>query len=307
MKPLPALALVGLGGVASAGQALANAELGARLGAPVLGAVVNNVTALTILALAAAVSPAMRAGLGTLRGAGLPWWTYLGGFGGALFVVGATYAVPVLGVAVFTIAQVAGASAGGLVVDRVGLGPTGRMALTVPRVAGALLGIGAVAIAQLGRPVGDLAMGVVLLAVAGGLGVAIQTALNGRLSRATSTVAGLTANMLVSSPIVLVVALAAGAFTGMNPWPGDVWLYLGGGLALFVIVTMLIGVQAAGVLRTGLAIVAGQLVGAIVLDLLTPGGPPVGVALLAGAALTFVAVALSGLGARGTTSGRRTV
>jgi transporter family-2 protein len=84
----------------------------------------------------------------------------------------------------------------------------------------------------------------------------------------------------------------------MNPWPGDVWLYLGGALALFVIVTMLIGVQAAGVLRTGLAIVAGQLAGAIVLDLVTPGGPPVGVALIAGSALTFLAVAISGLGAR---------
>jgi transporter family-2 protein len=301
----PALALVGLGGVASAGQSLANAELGARLGAPVLGAVVNNLTALAILAVAAAAWPAMRAGVRALRGAGLPWWAYLGGFGGALFVVGATYAVPVLGVAVFTIAQVAGGSAGGLAVDRVGLGPTGRLALTVPRVAGALLGIGAVAIAQLGRPIGDLALGAVLLAVAGGLGVAIQTALNGRVSRASSTVAGLTVNMVVSSPVVLVIALAAGAFTGLNPWPGDVWLYLGGPLALFVIVTLLIGVQAAGVLRTGLAIVAGQLAGAIVLDLLTPGGPPVGPALLAGSALTFVAVAISGAGARGTATGRR--
>ncbi len=290
----PALALVGLGGVASAGQSLANAELGARLGAPVLGAVVNNLTAL--------VDPRGRGGgvagharrpaRAARRGAAVVG--YLGGFGGALFVVGATYAVPVLGVAVFTIAQVAGSSAGGLAVDRVGLGPTGRLALTVPRVAGALLGIGAVAIAQLGRPIGDLALGAVLLAVAGGLGVAIQTALNGRVSRATSTVAGLTVNMVVSSPVVLVIALAAGAFTGLNPWPGDVWLYLGGPLGLFVIVTLLIGVQAAGVLRTGLAIVAGQLAGAILLDLLTPGGPPVGPALLAGSALTFVAVAISG-------------
>jgi transporter family-2 protein len=296
----PALGLVLLGGVASAGQSLANAELGARLGRPVMGAVVNNLTALAILAVLFVAWPAMRAGLRALRSSGLPWWTYLGGAGGALFVVGATYAVPALGVAVFTIAQVAGSSAGGLVADRVGLAPAGRLALSLPRVGGAVVGVLAVAISQLGRPVGDLALGLVLLAVVGGFGVAIQTALNGRLSRASTAPAGLTANMLVSTPLVLLVALGAGVFPGLTgaPWPGEFWLYLGGPLALFVITTMLVGVQAAGVLRTGLAIVAGQLAGAIVLDLLDPDAPTVGPALIAGAALTFVAVAVSGLGAR---------
>jgi transporter family-2 protein len=303
VRPLPAgpaLALVLLGGVASAGQSLANAELGERLGRPVMGAVVNNATALAILAVAVAVSPAMRAGLRKLRDSRLPWWTYLGGLGGALFVVGATYAVPALGVAVFTIAQVAGGSAGGLAVDRAGLAPAGRLALSAPRVGGAVLGVAAVTIAQVGRPVGDLAVGLLLLAVAGGVGVALQTALNGRLSRASTPSAGLTANMLVSTPLVLAVALASGAFAGLSraAWPADAWLYLGGPLALFVITTMLIGVQAAGVLRTGLAVVAGQLAGAIVLDLLAPGGPPVGPALLAGSALTFAAVAVSGLPGR---------
>lgn len=303
MRPLPAgpaLGLVLLGGVASAGQSLANAELGARLGRPVLGAVVNNLTAVAILAVLFAVWPALRAGLRTLRAAGLPWWTFLGGAGGALFVVGATYAVPVLGVAVFTIAQVAGSSGGGLAVDRMGLAPAGRLGLSAPRVGGALVGVLAVAIAQVGRPIGDIAVGLVVLAVIGGFGVAIQTALNGRLSRASTAPAGLTANMLVSTPLVLVAALGSGAFAGIGdaPWPGDLWLYLGGPLALCVITTMLIGVQAAGVLRTGLANVAGQLTGAIVLDLFDPDAPAVGPALIAGAALTFAAVAVSGLGAR---------
>ena len=156
----------------------------------------------------------MRTGLAELRRARLPWWSYLGGLGGAAIVVIGTYVVPVLGVAVFTIAQVAGSSVGGLGVDRAGLAPAGRLPLTLPRVAGALLGMAAVALAQLGQPVGELAVGLVLLAVAGGLAVAAQTALNGRVADGGSAAAGLAINFATSTPAVLVVAALVGAFAG---------------------------------------------------------------------------------------------
>lgn len=303
MRPLPpwaALALVTLGGVAAAAQGAANAELGERVGNPVLGAVVNNVGG-TLLVLAGLLAlPSMRTGLAALRHARLPWWSYLGGLGGAGIVVVATYVVPVLGVAVFTIAQVAGSSLGGLAVDRAGLASVGRLAFTVPRVTGALLGVAAVALAQLGRPVGDLAIGLVLLALAGGLAIALQTALNGRVSAVSSTAAGTTVNFVVSTPAVLAVAVLAGAFTDAESlsWPPAWYLYTGGLLGVGIVVSLLVGVRSVGVLRTGLAMVAGQLGGALLLDILVPGGPGARLAVLVGAVLTLLAVLVAGRAGR---------
>lgn len=301
MRPLPpsaALALVVLGGAASAAQGVVNAELGERAGNPVLGAVVNNVGGVLLVLLGLPAIPAMRSGLVALRRARLPWWTYLGGLGGAAIVVVATYVVPVLGVAVFTIAQVAGSSLGGLGVDRAGLAPVGRLPLTSPRLAGALLGVAAVALAQLGQPVGQVAVGLVLLAVGGGLAVAGQAALNGRVAAAGTGAAGVAVNFAVSTPVVLVVAALAGAFAGRPAWPDAWYLYTGGLLGVGIVAALLVGVRAVGVLRTGLALVAGQLGGALLLDLFTPAGAGLRWPVLAGAALTLLAVAVAGRGAR---------
>ncbi|MCM0677067.1 DMT family transporter, partial [Micromonospora phytophila] len=263
-----------------------------------LGAVVNNLGGTLLVCLAVLALPSVRAGLVALRGARLPWWAYLGGLGGAAVVLLGAYVVPVLGVAVFTIAQVAGGSVGGLAVDRAGLAPVGRLALTGPRVVGALLGVAAVALAQLGQPVGDLALGLVLLAVAGGLGVALQSALNARVSAAGSASAGVVVNFATGTPVVLLVAALAGAFTGPAPtWPDAWYLYAGGLLGVGIVASLVIGVRVVGVLRTGLALVAGQLGGALLLDALLPGGPGVRLPVLAGALLTLLAALIAGRGA----------
>jgi len=302
VRPLPlpaALAVVVAGGVASAAQGAVNAERGERTGAPVLGAVVNNLGGCLLVLAGIVALPSMRAGLAGLRRSGLPWWAYLGGVGGAVIVLVAPVVVPVLGVAVFTIAQVAGGSLGGLAVDRAGLAATGRMPLTVPRVGGAVLGVGAVALAQLGRPVGDLAVGLVLLCVLGGLAVAGQSALNGRVAASVGPAAGLAVNFAVSTVLIGAVAALTGALASQPRWPAQWWLYVGGLLGVGIVLSLLVGVRAAGVLRTGLALVAGQLGGALLLDLVLPGGPGVRLPVLAGALLTLLAVVVTSLRRRG--------
>lgn len=291
-----ALALAVLAGVASAAQSAANAELGERVGSAALAGVVNNVGGMAVLLAGLLVMPSMRAGLAALRGARLPWWVYLGGLGGAVIVLVGAYVVPVLGVAVFTIAQVTGNNVGGLAVDRAGLSPVGRLALNVPRVGGALLGVLAVALAQVGRPVGDIAVGAVLLSIGGGVAVALQAALNGRVAAAAGAGAGTVINFAVSTPAVVAVAAAVGAFRGLSSvaWPTDWYLYVGGLLGIGIVVVLQFGVRSVGVLRTGLAVVAGQLGGALLLDTLLPGGAGMGLPVLAGASLTLVAVLVSG-------------
>ncbi|MFC4017977.1 DMT family transporter [Micromonospora sp. GCM10011542] len=301
MRPLPpaaALALVTVGGVAAAAQGAANAELGERVGDPVLGAVVNNAGGSLLILAGLLAMPSMRSGLVALRRSRLPWWSYLGGLGGAAIVLIGAYVVPVLGVAVFTIAQVAGGSVGGLGVDRAGLAPVGRLRLTVPRVAGALLGVVAVGLAQLGQPVGQLALGLVLLAVLGGFAVAAQAALNGRVAAAGTPAAGVAVNFATSTPAILAVAALAGTFAVRPAWPDAWYLYTGGLLGVGIVSCLLVGVRSVGVLRTGLALVAGQLAGALLLDVLTAGGPGLRWPVLAGALLTLLAVAVAGRGSR---------
>ncbi|MDQ7907999.1 DMT family transporter [Phytohabitans sp. ZYX-F-186] len=290
-----ALAVASVGGVSSAVQSVVNAELGERVGNASFGAVVSTLTGSAVVVVGLAVMPSMRRGLRALPHAKLPWWTYLGGACGAAFVTIATYAVPVVGVAAFTIAQVTGGSLGGLVVDRAGLAPAGRLPLTAPRVGGALLGVGAVALAQVDRPIGDLAVDMVALGILGGAAVALQGAFNGRVSARTTNAAGTAVNFASATPTVLLAAALLGAFA--SGWstrlPTEWYLYAGGPLSVVIVVCLLVSVRAVGVLRTGLSVVAGQLTGALLLDTLLPGGRHATPALLAGATLTVAAVALA--------------
>jgi transporter family-2 protein len=294
--PAPlALGLAGAGGVAVAAQAAANGELGQRAGGAPVAAVVNTGSGLVILLLALAALPSMRAGVTALRRTRLPWWTYAGGVLGGSFILVAAYAVPVVGVSLFTIAQVAGGSFGGLGVDRAGLAPLGRLPLTGARLAAAGLAVAAVALAQVGSAPGRLALGLILLSVAAGAAIAVQSALNGRVSVTAGT--GVAALLNFSTAIVVVSAAALVARSWPRAWPGEWYLYVGGVLGVALVLTLVVSVRAVGVLRSGLALVAGQLAGAILLDALS-GEHRVGWALVAGAALTVVAVAISGRGSR---------
>lgn len=291
-----AIALAIAGGVAGAAQGAANAELGERVGNAAMAAVINNLGGVAIMLVGLVLMPSMRTGLAALRHAKLPWWAYLGGLGGAAIVLAGAYVVPVLGVAAFTIAQVTGGNIGGLAVDRTGLSPTGQLPLSGPRVAGAVLGIAAVGLAQLGQPLGELAVGMVLLAIGGGLATALQTALNGRVSAAAGHAAGGAVNFAVSTPAIVAVAAVTGAFAGLGTvsWPTEWFLYVGGLLGVFIVAALLFAVVSIGVLRTGLAFVVGQLGGAILLDSLLPAGIGLRLPVLAGAVLTLLAVVVSG-------------
>ena len=97
--------LVALAGGATALQAPTNARLAGALASPVNAAFVSflvGTAALGVLALTLQTRPdaaAMKA---------LPWWTWIGGLYGAVFVVSAAWAVPRLGVAMTVILMVAG-------------------------------------------------------------------------------------------------------------------------------------------------------------------------------------------------------
>ena len=284
---LPLVVAVGAGALVAVQQRI-NGDLGRSLHDPLLAAVVSFGSGLAVLSLLV-VRRSARPALRLLRTT--PAWTRVGGLGGASLVfVGAT-AAPEIGVALLTVGLVAGSTIGALLVDGVGLGPGGHRPLTAPRFAGSVLCIGAVLLsAHEGlRTASALLLAMVVLA--GGL-ISVQQALNGRVREATGVLTATFVNFVVGTTALLLVLGVKELVSGVraDAWPHEPWLYLGGCIgALFVAVAARV-VRVLGVLRLGLASTAGQIVGAIALDVQRG----VSVTTLVAAGLTFLAVAVSG-------------
>jgi len=307
-------------GVAVAVQARINGELGQRIDDGLLAALLSFLGGLLLLALVAVTRRRMRCGLGrvldAVRDRRLRPHQLLGGICGAFLVLCQSLTVTVIGVAVFTVAVVAGQSASALLVDRAGLGPGGPWRLSVHRVAGAVLALVAVAVAVSDRIGASQALWPAVLPALAGVGTAWQQAVNGRVGAAARDGGPALAGMLPAALVNFVV----GAFALMLVWvveialrglphslPGQPWLYLGGPLGVLFIGAAAAVVPVTGVLLLGLGSVAGQLVGAVLLDLFLPAG--VGrltATTLVGTALTLVAVAVIALPGRRRVGCRRT-
>jgi transporter family-2 protein len=294
--PLALGLMVMCGGVAGL-QSRINAELGQRIGSAVLAATVSFGVGTVVVLGVIAGRPASRAGVRALRRTRNPWWLFTGGAAGAFFVFVAATTVPLLGVAILSVAQVFGQITGALVVDRLGLSPSGRQAVSWPRLAGAFLGVVAVIVAALGRPGGHLAAGALLLVVIAGFGLSVQVAVNGVISaRAGDPLSATALNFVVGSGVLLAatgVVMSQGVT--LRAFPAQWWLYTGGPLGILFVTITVMCVPVLGVLRVGLGTVAGQLIGAVLLDSLVPGGPGTSPAVIVGAVLTIAAVAVTGL------------
>src|SRR5262249_1968153 len=92
------------------------------------------------------------------------------------------------------------------------------------------------------------------------------------------------------------------------PLPRQPWLYTGGVLGVVFIAIAATIVRFTGVLLLGLGVVAGQVLGALILDLWSPGGHGApGPATYAGAGLTLCAVVLAALSTISPGAGRGAV
>lgn len=298
-RSLALLAAV-LSGVMVAVQARVNGGLAEGLDDPLLAAVISFGSGLVAVVAVVLSRPAARAAWGRVRD--VPWSNRIGGLGGASLVAAGAFAAPRIGVAMLTVAIVAGQTTGGLVADQMGLAPGGPHALTLPRVGGAALCLVAVLISVLGKGAGDADPVLLLAVVVSGFLVAVQQALNGRVRIATKDAGVATLVNFIGGTSALIAAyLLVRALVGLHVdhWPHEWWLYTGGVIGASFVAMAAIVVRILGVLRLGLATIAGQLVGAIALDVVTPAAAH-GVArsTLLGAALTFVAVGVSGMSVR---------
>ena len=206
-------------------------------------------------------------------------------------------AAPEVGVALLTVALVCGSTGGSLPVDAAGLGPAGRRPITLPRVAGVLLAITATAIGAAGAR-GHPDMLLLALALGAGVLMSLQSAANGQLARATGEPwAASLVNVTVGFAVLGAVAIVTLATSSLDGMPSNPLQYVGGLLGAFVVVVGATAVQTLGILRVGLAMVAGQMAGALVVDLVAPApGEAVTAATVIGVLLTMAGVVVSGRG-----------
>lgn len=286
-------------------QGRANGELARITGLPLQAATISMIIGLFALLLGLGV-PGLRAGLGRLREAWgwgrIRWWYLTSGAFGALLLVVQSWVVPELGVAMFTIAFVAGQAASALLIDRFNLGPGIPRPIRPLRVASAGLAIAGVALATAGS--GPLALALVpMLAclVVGGTNM-LQQAWNGRVGLATNSVFTATLGNFAVGAVALLLLLLVQGIAGHPPvWPiaAPWWAWTGGVLGVVFIAVGAWAVRHVGILVFAVTSLLGNVGAAVLLDLLSPAHEGrFGLLPMTGVLITFAAATLATWAAR---------
>lgn len=301
-EPAPAARLAALAAVVGAGlivsvQVFLNGRLAQELGSAELAGSVNHVGGLITLIVIGVASGVPGRARRRLAGAPTPrWWMVLAGVNGGLFIIVAAYAAPRIGVALLTVAFVAGQTTGSLLVDRLGLSPAGRKLFTLFRVSGVAVALVAVLLGAANSH-GDPQIGILVLAMAVGAGVAVQQAALGHIARATGEpLAAGALNFATGAVLTVGAALIATGGSAPDGWSAPPADWIVGILGATVVVILAASVPILGVLGTMLAMVAGQSVGGLVIDLVAaPPGEAVTALTVVSVALTVAAVFISGI------------
>ena len=297
--------LAAISGVMIALQARANGELSHRLGNGVEAALVSFGSGLVIITVIAIFSPTIKEGARNLRGAvarkELPKWTLFAGALGGSFVAVQTHIVPLIGVAIYSVASIAGQTAASLVVDRIGLTGGGKKKITPRRITAAFFTVFAVFISVFDRiDAKNLSLFAVLLGCVAGAIVGVQRAMNGQInehSHQSFTTSFLNFIMGTSFLVIFLSILAIFGSEKIVPLPaGPWWIYTGGVIGVIYIAFTSTIVQHLGVLTFTLFSVGGQLVGSLLIDLYSPtNGVHVSVYLVIGIAMTYLGVIAGGV------------
>jgi transporter family-2 protein len=297
--------LAALSGLMIALQARANGELSHRLNNGLEAALVSFGSGLIIIAAIAVFNPAIKEGIKNLRVAvankEIARWKLLAGALGGSFVAIQTHIVPLIGVAIYSVASIAGQTAMSLVVDRIGLTGGGKKLISGRRVAAAVLTVLAVFVSVFDRiDAKNLSLFAVVLGCIAGAVVGVQRALNGQLNEHSHQ--SFTTSLLnfITGTSLLVILILGGVLIGkieLVPLPaGPWWIYTGGVIGVIYIAFTSTIVQHLGVLTFTLFSVGGQLVGSLVIDLISPtNGVNVSAYLVTGIVMTYLGVIAGGV------------
>ena len=297
--------LAALSGAMIALQARANGELSLRLDNGLQAALVSFSSGLLIILLITPFSPHIKEGIKNLRTAVANkeiarWKLFAGALGGS-FVAIQTQIVPLIGVAIYSVASIAGQTAMSLVVDRIGLTGGGKKLISPRRVIAAVITVIAVLVSVWDRiDANNLSLLAVTAGCIAGAVVGVQRALNGQINEHSHQ--SFTTSLLnfITGTSFLVILILIGVALGKNelsPLPaGPWWIYTGGVIGVIYIAFTSTIVQHLGVLTFTLFSVGGQLAASLVIDLVSPtDGVSVSAYLVTGLAMTYVGVIAGGV------------
>jgi len=230
----------------------------------------------------------------------MPPWTLAAGALGASFVAVQTYVVPIAGVALFTVASLAGQTGISLWVDKLALSGGAKTLITKRRVIAAVITVLAVGVSAWDRfETSDFSIVALGLAFIAGSWVGVQRALNGRInSHSNKSFATSWLNFITGTSFLLFLLLLRSLFADHSilnfqtaPW----WMFFGGSIGVIYIALSSHIVQHLGVLEFTLFSVGGMLIGSLLIDLLFPTpGTIISPFLIAGIALTYLGVVANG-------------
>lgn len=297
--------LAALSGVMIALQARANGELSHRLGNSLEAALVSFGSGLLIIATIALFHRGIKDGIKrvseSVRTGKLSRWKLLAGALGGSFVALQTQIVPLVGVAIYSVASIAGQTATSLWVDRIGLTAGGPKPITRRRIAAAIATVLAVLISVIDRiDARDLSMLAVIGAFLAGGFVGVQRALNGQINEHSgqSFTTSLFNFTTGTSFLVIVLAIAVASnredlvALPKGPW----WIYTGGVIGVIYIAFTATIVQHLGVLTFTLFSVGGQLLGSLAIDIYSPtNGVKISAYLVTGIVMTYLGVIVGGV------------
>lgn len=280
-------------------QSRATGQLSHELGNPIEAACVSFGSGLLVLSLGLLFSRPMRHGLrritGSVRGGRLPGWHTLGGMIGAIFVIVQAYSVPLVGVALFSVATIGGQTAGSMVVDRIGLRGGITHNITLQRAITGIITVLAAVVSVSDRllmPSSSLLAPLLGLVV--GCGISVQRALNAHVNDYAQHSFATTWWNFFMGCLLLFAVLAMSAIAGMevvalplHNW----WMYSGGTVGVVYIAIANVVAQRISVLLLTALSVGGQLASSLLLDLLAPTpGVELGPHIYTGVALSLLGI-----------------
>ena len=279
--------------------------MAAGLGNGFVAALFSFAPGLVIICLFLIVSRRGRDGIRTvgraIRAGEIPWWHTAGGLGGGLFVLSQGLVVGLLGIALFTVASVAGQTISGMVIDARGIGTVAPKAVTITRIVGAVLALVAVLISALPQLHANAHVWLIIFPFVIGLLLGLQQALNGQIKvLASSATTATFFNFIFGTALLAIFAaidlIVVGLPHGLPSNPLD---YLGGVIGVLFIAGFAVAIPIVGVLVQSMAAVAGQLLMGLILDYVAPTNTAgVAISTVIGTALTLVAVVIASLRSR---------
>lgn len=281
-------------------QSRVNGRLSIHLENGILAGFISNLSGWVILTIMVALSSSNRASfkasVASIRKGDIKVWEVLGGFGGSFFLAAQGSGVPVIGIALFTISLVAGQTSTSLLVDKLGISPSGKKPITRLRVITAgftLLGVTVAVIPKLSE--GSFDIFYILVALGVGVIVSFQQAINGRFNVLTQKpIVTAWFNFATGTSLLVVFVAIKSLFGGeIGTFPNNPLLYTGGLLGLTFIAISAYTISELGVLNFIMLSVAGQLFTALLVDALAPvHGSTLSGFVIFGTFITFISIAI---------------